>query len=45
MDTGLFGTWFWSTWFSFDHVHLSPERISTYIELKKTRAKLTRFLA
>jgi hypothetical protein len=27
MDTGLFGTWFWTTWFSFDHIHLEPERI------------------
>ena len=27
MDTGAFGTWFWKTWFSFDHVHLGSERI------------------
>ncbi|KAJ9102622.1 hypothetical protein QFC19_004731 [Naganishia cerealis] len=28
LDTGLVNSWFWTTWFSFDHVHLHPSRRS-----------------
>lgn len=33
LDTGLISTWFWTTWFSFDHVHLHPSRRSECMEM------------